>query len=157
VETFISSILENGLVKIELTVRPETAQHLCLLHLKGELNGAEVVKPNTRQGNRVFPVPSIISEVTPINSVEELDGNEVTLLAALADYPMSRPLPTSRELVHLVDWKYYSKTGSDDETARASSLRVNLQKLDGKGVVRKRGLKGNALPDRARFRIREAS
>lgn len=142
-ETFISSILENGLVKIELTVRPETAQHLYLLHLRGELSSAQALNQEPRQGNRASASVPAVPEVTPINSIDELDSNEVALLAALADYPTSRALPTSKELVQLVDWNHYAKSGSNDETARASSLRVNLQKLDGKGVFRKRGLKGN--------------
>ena len=142
-ETFISSILENGLVKIELTVRPETAQHLYLLHLKGELHSSETPELELRQGNRPPTSTSNASKVIPINSIEELDGNELALLAALADFPISKALPTSKELVRLVDWNHYSKTGSNDETARASSLRVTMQKLDGKGVFRRRGLKGN--------------
>ena len=101
-ETFISSILENGLVKIELTVRPETAQHLYVLHLKGELGSAETPKSEPRQGARVPTSTFTVPGLTPINSVEELDSNELALLAALADFPTNKALPTSKELVRLV-------------------------------------------------------
>ncbi len=143
--TFISSVLENGLVKVELTVRPETAQRLYQLHLSDELrtDGPVNELPEESQEKVVVNTPSNSAEVMPIRSFDELEGNEVALLAALAEWPTNKALPPSRTIVPMVDWQYYSKTGSDDETARASSLRVVMQKMDNKGLFRRRGLKGN--------------
>ena len=140
-ETFISSILENGLVKVELVVRPETAQHLYLLHLSGELSA---IDSNSQLANSKEhkPVKTAL-EIGPIESLDDLEGNEITLLAALTDFPVSKTLPPSRAIVPLVNWQHYSKSGSDDETSRASSLRVTMQKLEKKGLLSRRGLKGS--------------
>jgi hypothetical protein len=143
-ETFISSILEDGLVKIELTVRPETAQHLYTMYLKGELSSAVMPQsPSEAFAEKAAEKTPSDEELTPIQSFNELDGNEIALLAALAGHPPLKPIPTSRALVAIVDWQHYSKSGSDDETSRASALRVTMQKLDKKGLFARRGLKGN--------------
>lgn len=144
-ESFTSTKLENGLIRIELTVQPATAQYLYVLYLRGELNASNLEEEPGQSKRSKLPdsFASEDVEIEPISSLNELEGNEIALLAALADHPLGKPLPTSRILVHMVDWRYYSKSGSEDETSRASSLRVTMQKLDKKGLFFRRGLKGN--------------
>lgn len=144
-ESFTSTKLENGLIKVELTVQPETAQYLYILYLEGELAAASIAEKSERvaQGKAPSSRPPKEVETGAIRTLDDLGRNERTLLAALADQPIDMPLPTSRAMVSMVDWRFYSKSGSDDETARASSLRVAMQKLEKKGLLRRRGLKGN--------------